>query len=187
MAKKTKKQNIVVLFNNYDCDFEEYKKDYIENNEIDGDVSDQEIWDYIGDLERMDWDEMMSYLQSVEKYHKWVMLGSAGTWQGSRECGQIFTNIDNAMSAITKDCDYVKVWSENGHLYVQASHHDGTHNVELKLITDKGWETYDNWLSSCCGASLDAKNRYQVFEMIFDYNLFSKLPRVEKVVLGIGA
>ena len=91
------------------------------------------------------------------------------------------------MYAITKDCDYVKVWSENGHLYVQASHHDGTHNVELKLITDKGWETYDNWLCSNCGASLDDKNRYQVFEMIFDYNLFSNLPRVEKVVCGIGA
>ena len=76
---------------------------------------------------------------------------------------------------------------ENGHLYVQGKSPRWYTQCELKLITDKGWETYDNWLSSCCGASLDAKNRFQVFEMIFDYNLFSKLPRVEKVVLGIGA
>lgn len=186
MAKQTKKQNIVVLFDSYNnYDFDKIKAELIEVN--DEPISDDYVYDLISLCQEDDWNEMMSYLKSVEKYHKWVILGSAGTWQGSRECSQIFDNIDNAISAITRDCEFIKVWSENGHLYVQASHHDGTHNLELKLITDKGWEIYDNWLSSCCGASLDAKNRYQVFEMIFDYNLFSKLPRVEKVVLGIGA
>lgn len=186
MAKKTKKQNIVVLFDSYNnYDFDEIKANIMED--YDEPISDNYVYDVMSIYQEEDWNEMMSYLQSVEKYHKWVMLGSAGTWQGSRECGQIYENIDKAMSAITQHCEFIKVWSENGHLYVQASHHDGTHNVELKLITDKGWETYDNWMCSNCGASLDAKNRYQVFEMIFDYNLFSKLPRVEKVVLGIGA
>lgn len=186
MAKKTKKQNVVVLFDSYNnYDFDAIKANIMED--YDEPISDNYVYDVMSLYQQEDWEEMMSYLKNVEKYHKWVMIGTAGTWQGRRECGQIYENIDNAISAITKDCDYVKVWSENGHLYVQASHHDGTHNVELKLITDKGWETYDNWLCSNCGASLDAKNRYQVFEMIFDYNLFSKLPRVEKVVLGIGA
>lgn len=186
MAKQTKKQNIVVLFDSYNnYDFEEIKAELIADN--DEPISDDYVYDLISQYQEDDWDEMMSYLKSVEKYHKWVMLGSAGTWQGSRECGQIYENIDNAMSAITKDCGFIKVWSENGHLYVQASHHDGTHNVELKLITDKGWEIYDNWSSSNCGASLDAKNCYQVFEMIFNCNFFSKLPRVEKVVFGISA
>lgn len=186
MAKKTKRQNIVVLFNSYDnYDFDAIKADIMEYN--DEPISDNYVYDVISLYKEEDWNEMMSYLKSVEKYHKWVMLGTAGTWQGSINGGQIYENIDKAISSIIKDCDYVKVWSENGHLYVQASHHDGTHNVELKLITDKGWEIYDNWLSSNCGASLDAKNWYQVSEMIFNYNLFSKLPRVEKVVLGICA
>lgn len=181
MAKQTKKQNIVVLFNSYDnYDFDEIKANIMED--YDEPISDNYVYDVMSLYQEEDWDEMMSYLKSIENYHKWVMLGTAGTWQGRREGGQIFENIDKAMFSITKDCDYVKVWSENGHLYVQASHHDGTHNVELKLITDKGWETYDNWLSSNCGASLDAKSRYQVFEMIFKYNLFSKLPHIEKAI-----
>lgn len=181
MAKQTKKQNIVVLFNSYDnYDFDAIKANIMED--YDDPISDNYVYDVMSLYQQEDWEEMMSYLQSVEKYHKWVMLGSAGTWQGSRECGQIYDNIEDTMSAITKDCDYVKVWSENGHLYVQASHHDGTHNLELKLMTDKGWETYFNWLCSHCGASLDAKSRYQVFEMIFNYNFFSKLPHIEKAI-----
>ena len=32
MASNSKKQIEVVLFNNYDCNFDEYKQDYIENN-----------------------------------------------------------------------------------------------------------------------------------------------------------
>ena len=184
MAKKTKKQNIVVLFDNYNnYDFDEIKANIMED--YDEPISDNFVYDVMSLYEKEDWEEMMSYLKSVEKYHKWVMCGTAGTWQGRRECGQIYENIDKAMSAITKDCEYVKVWSEKGHLYVQASHHDGTHNLELKLITDKGWETYDNWMYSNCGASLDAKNRYQLFEMIFNCNFFSKLPHIEKLVLGI--
>jgi hypothetical protein len=181
MAKQTKKQNIVVLFNNYDnYDFEEYKKDYIENNEIDGDVSDQTIWDYISYLEQIDWAEMMSLLDKVWDYNKCIINGTAGTWQGRRECGQVYDTLQDAVYAITQNCDYVKVWCENGHLYVQASHHDGTHNMEIKLFTKKGNDTYNNWLWSCCGASLDSKSRYEVLETLFDNNFFSRLPRVEK-------
>lgn len=181
MTKQTKKQNIVVLFDSYNnYDFDAIKANIMED--YDEPISDNYVYDVMSLYQEEDWNEMMSYLKSVENYHKWIILGTAGAWQGSIKGGQIYNNIDNAISAITKDCDYVKVWSENGHLYVQASHHDGTHNVELKLITDKGLETYDNWLSSCCGASLDVKNRYQVFEMIFNYNLFSKLPHIEKAI-----
>lgn len=181
MAKQTKKQNIVVLFDSYNnYDFDEIKANIMED--YDEPISDNYVYDVMSLYQQEDWEEMMSYLQSVEKYHKWIMLGTAGTWQGRREGGQMYDNIEDAMSSITKDCDYVKVWSENGHLYLQASHHDGTHNVELKLMTDKGWETYDNWLCSNCGASLDGKSRYQVFEMIFNYNFFSKLPHIEKAI-----
>ena len=64
MASNSKKQ-VVVLFDNYDCNFDEYKQDYIENNEIEGDVSDQTIWDYISELEHMEWENMLKELKNL--------------------------------------------------------------------------------------------------------------------------
>ena len=178
MASNSKKQIEVVLFDNYDCNFDEYKQDYIENNEIDGDVSDQTIWDYISELEHIYWEDMLKGLGQFDNYRKCILSGKAGTWQGKFEAAQIYDTIEEAICNSIKDCDYIKVWSENGHLYLQASHHDGTHNFELKLLTYKGWETWDSWNSSYCGESLYNKSEYEVLDMLFNCNLFSKLPRV---------
>ena len=58
-----------------------------------------------------------------------------GTWQGRIECGQMYDNIEDTMSAITKDCDYVKGVEVRMDISMcKASHHDGTHNLELKLF-----------------------------------------------------
>ena len=176
MASNSKKQ-VVVLFNNYDCDFDEYKKDYMENNDVES-IEDSVVWDYISELEHIYWEDMLKELAQIDNYKKCVAFGTAGTWQGRRDCGKIYDTIEEAINGIIKNCDYIKVWSENGHLYLQASHHDGTHNFELKLLTYKGWETWDSWNSSYCGESLYNKSEYEVLDMLFNCNLFSKLPRV---------
>ena len=177
MAKKNKQKEIV-FFNNYEgysFDFDTIKKELEKDNDCE--FSEQAVWDYISTIERDDWECMLSDLKEIAGSSKIILNGLAGTWQGKIECAQIYNDIEEAIYKITKDCDYVKVWSENGHLYIKASHHDGTHNLELKLITEKGWETYYNWLCSHCGDSLDKKTRYQVLEMIFNVNFYSKLPR----------
>lgn len=43
------------------------------------------------------------------------------------------------------DCDYVHLYDENGHFYMQCSHHDGTNYYEIKKLTDKGIEYLKNW------------------------------------------
>lgn len=177
MASNSKKQ-MVVLFDNYNRDFDEYKKDYMENNDVDDNVSEQTIWDYISELEHMAWEDMLKELAHIDNYKKCILSGKAGTWKGKFEAAQIYDTIEDAIYAAIRNCDYIKVWSENGHLYLQASHHDGTHNFELKLLTYKGWETWDSWNSSYCGESLYNKSEYEVLNMLFNCNLFSKLPRV---------
>ena len=176
MASNSKKQ-VVVLFDNYNRDFDEYKKDYMENNDVDDNVSEQTILDYISELEHMEWKDMLDMLKELS-YKKCILSGKAGTWKGKFEAAQIYDTIEDAIYAAIRNCDYIKVWSENGHLYLQASHHDGTHNFELKLLTYKGWETWDSWNSSYCGESLYNKSEYEVLDMLFNCNLFSKLPRV---------
>lgn len=177
MASNSKKQ-MVVLFDNYNRDFDEYKKDYMENNDVDDNVSEQTIWDYISELEHMEWEDMLEELANIDNYKKCILSGKAGTWEGNFEAAKIYDTIEDAIYAAIRNCDYIKVWSENGHLYLKASHHDGTHNFELKLLTYKGWETWDSWNSSYCGESLYNKSEYEVLDMLFNCNLFSKLPRV---------
>ena len=175
MASNSKKQ-VVVLFDNYDCDFDEYKKDYMENNDVES-IEDNVVWDYISELEHMEWKDVLKELAQIDNYHKCILSGKAGTWQGKFEVAQIYDTIEEAICDSIKDCDYIKVWSENGHLYLQASHHDGTHNFELKLLTYKGWEIWDSW-RYYGGERLYNKSEYEVLDMLFNCNLFSKLPRV---------
>ena len=176
MASNSKKQ-VVVLFDNYNCDFDEYKKDYMENNDVES-IEDSVVWDYISELEHMEWENMLKELAQIDNYRKCNLSGKAGTWQGKFEAAQIYDTIEEAICDSIKDCDYIKVWCENGHLYIQASHHDGTHNFEVKLLNYRGWETWDNWNSSYCGESLYNKSEYEVLDMLFNCNLFSRLPRV---------
>jgi hypothetical protein len=128
----------------------------------------------------MEWENMLEELANIDNYKKCILSGKAGTWKGKFEAAQIYDTIEDAIYAAIKDCDYIKVWSENGHLYIQASHHDGTHNFEIKPLTYKGWQTWDSWESGLCGNTLYNKSDWEVIDMLFNCNLFSRLPRIEK-------
>ena len=171
----TKKKNVITLFNNY-CgegyDFEEEKAMLEECNERE--FTDEQVWDYIGEMEHEDWENAKSELKKVFGDRKVIAAGNAGTWQGTFEAAKIFDNVERALSAITKDCDYIKIESWNGHVKVTASHHDGTNCFGLKVLTEKGETLYENWDFSYRTRFANL-TEYQILDKIWNSSNYSKL------------
>lgn len=178
MAKATaKKVKSIVLFDNYNgYDFEDMKKSLAECNECDiKSITDNEVWDAISEEE----DEMYSNakweLKSIfGDNEKVIVCGSCGTWRGKFDAMNIFDNIEKALYACVKDCDYIKIEVEGRKVKVKSSHHDGTNYFEIKKVTDKGKRLYDNWnyQDSPCNNDL---SEYEILEKIWNNSHYSHL------------
>ena len=170
-----KKQNVITLFNNY-CgegyDFEEEKAMLEECNGRE--FSDEAVLEHIGDMEREDYDNAMHELKKVFGNRKVIAAGSAGTLRGNFEAAKIFDNVEMALRSTTKDCDYIKIESLNGHVKVTASHHDGTNCFDLKVLTERGEILYDNWDFNY-RTKFGNLTEYQILDKIWNDKHYSKL------------
>lgn len=118
-----------VLFDNYEgYDYEEY-----------------ESYEVIVDLQAEDWDNMKRELDDDFGNSQLLVVGTVGLWNGNFAAGKLCKDVDEIFTGVLTDCDYRKVWYENGHLYIRGSHHDGTNEYEIKKVTDRGLDYYDNW------------------------------------------
>jgi hypothetical protein len=178
-----KKQNITTIFNNYNSYevVEEIKLDLKADSEYD-DMSETELSDYAYDLaseyEREDWEEMISVLDR-NLQTKWIVSASIGTWQGRRDGYRIFDDTKEMLSVLCEHCDYIKVWIENNNLFIKASHHDGTNIYQCKVLTPKGCITFDNWNWGCGDGKLFEKSEFEVYEMLFAFNFYSKNIKID--------
>lgn len=177
MAKKIK---TITLFNNYDgYDFEEWKKSFLEANCIE-DVSDNVIWDYISMIEDEDFNNAIESLNEISCGNKWVVSGRLGLWNGTHDVTNIFSSTEDMVYAITKDCDYIKIWFENNNLFIQASHHDGTNTFQCKVLTNKGLEMFNIWNCGNSDCKVAKMNDYELYNLLFDNNFYSKRVKLIK-------
>lgn len=174
----------LVLFDNYVSYeyFDEYKQMLIEANDLD-DISDQEVWDCMSEQEAEDWDiakdDIVRACEDRYGDRPVVVKGTAGTWRGSREAMNKFDDVCSAIQRITKDCDYVKFWVDGrGHLFIRASHHDGTHEFEIKVLTDDGERYYDNWIYGN-DPRTERKTDWEILSAIWNSSKYSKLPNFD--------
>lgn len=156
-----------VIFQNYDLDNyeEEYKAEYADE---DGEINENAMWDWIYDSLDIEFeiifDELCHFFNN-----QIIAFGSVGRWDGVYTGGNVFNNFKEAFYSLTKDCDYIKIYDENGHLYIHCSHHDGSCSYELKELTTAGEEYYDRWNYGC-----DNRTAKQCHNQII--KRYSKLP-----------
>lgn len=85
-----------------------------------------------------DWDNEKEMLSEYFDGKEVEFIGAVGLWHGTykaKERGEFWKLFDRAMT----DCDYFRIYDENGHLYLTCSHHDGTNHFEIKVVTEKGY------------------------------------------------
>ena len=169
-----------VLFDNYDSYeyFDEIKQSFLEANDLE-DCSDQTVYELMGEQELDEWNYCKEILENAfsDRYNNYKVLarGTAGTWRGKREAARLFDDIEQAIERITRDCDYIKIWTDNKHLYIRASHHDGTHEFELKLVTADGETYYDNWIYGN-NPRIDNLDEWTILDRMWNNSKYSKLP-----------
>lgn len=159
-AKRTPETR--TIFNNYyDNDRFEDTAEYLFDEYADEegwdtveDVPEDEIWREMQFSDECAWGDAKYDLEHFLKENgPMLVVGSLGLWYGNCRGGKICYNFRDLAGA-WEDCDYINIYDQNGHLYIECSHHDGTNMYECKLLTergeqyaeDHGWDMYDSEL-----------------------------------------
>lgn len=164
MAKKIN----VVYFDNHDFDFDEYKDFYMEDNEISdpNEVEDNDIWSYIDDSLNSQFDDFIDNLfYSKNNNDYWCISGNLGLWVGCRSIEPIVC--DELTTAIKKcigNCEYWSIKQVNGHLEVDAYHHDGCNSFRIDLLNDKGIDAFERIREGYGNADLSKRTYHRAMK-----------------------
>ena len=171
-----------IIFNNYDFNEEDIINSILEMNEelTKEDITTEMIYDEWCWQEQVWFEDVFSELKSFFNNNKVICFGNIGRWNGYFDCGKIFDDFETAWYSMTKDCDYVKIYEKNNHFYIDCSHHDGNNHFEVKVLTDKAIEYYDNWNYGCWIG--DKRSEADVHTQII--KRYSKMPRYCKSMWG---
>ena len=154
--------------------FEEYAKD--ESWETEDDIPDEKVTDTVYADDEMNFDEFKYEFGKFIKdsANGFLLCGTCGCWDGTYVGGCYVNNFDD-LYKFWDGCRDIKVWDENGHLFIKAGHHDGTNYAELKELTAKGVEYSRNheWDSD-----------REVHEKLFNSNFYTRLPHYAHKVWG---
>lgn len=167
------------LYNNYSDEtiIEILEEDGYEKEEI----TESMIFDRRDALNDEDWELGKECLKEffLDYTGKWIMTGNLGLWDGKHPAGIVFDTFDDFFYKATSDCLYWKFWDENGHLYFQCSHHDGTNCFEIKQMTERGEKYLENWEY---GDWDDKRTKRDIHDRIM--KVYSRLPRFAEKVYG---
>ena len=178
--KKAKER---IIFNNYYgwISEDDIKTELVECAEMDeAEITDDMIMDEMYRLEELCWEDEQNNLESFFNDGNWLVVGTLGLWDGRHDGGKV-CNSFREISRAWDDCNYIKLWDENGHFYIECSHHDGTNCFEVKRLTNKGYELFDNWNYGNYG---NDKTEREIHKMLWNCNLYTALPHYCHKVYG---
>ena len=163
MTEKRNEDHRIMIFdgNSY------YDPEYIEEYKQGLDIPDNEVYSMIADEQSFDFEELVNNQLGtfIEDEGPFILFGSLGLWNGRPSVCKIVKDMSDLGSAF-KDTDLsnIVIYDENGHLHIQASHHDGTNCFELRKLNKKGiayYERHEDEFDYKHGATL-AKPGYSV-------------------------
>lgn len=196
MEKNNGKKNIITIFDNYNHDYIEEARETLidgaawdnmnfdfdeESEDFDSEYvpNDNEVYSLASDLEQEDFDRSMEELKSFFGDSDVIFSGSLGRWDGYRSGFEVGT-FETLFYDFVKDCDYITVTDENGHLYIRCSHHDGSNFCEVKKLTEAGKEYFERWKYSWNDKRTNADIHKQLKER------YSRIPHFAKIVYHCG-
>ena len=167
------------IYNNYDLSsYEDIARETLTENGNE-DPTDFQLWEEIYSLDFITWEEIIERLKDFfDNGSKWILQGYTGTWRGAARGGFIFDNFMDAYYKATKHCDYLHIYDENGHFFIQCSHHDGTNLYEIKEVTTNGIEYLERWEDDWN----DKRTEEHIHDMIM--RNYSRLPHFANKVYG---
>lgn len=131
--------------------------------------------------EEMDWEILNDILDNffdTEGDYGFLICGTVGRWNGTYDGGKYFNSAREFWrTGALEDCGYVKLYDENGHMFINGSHHDGSNHFEVKMLTRKGKDLLEKWNYDYD----DKRTEREIHQIIMKSNLFSKLPKLATI------
>lgn len=118
-----------------------YKEDFPDDEEFQ--PSDSDIMELLKFREEIDYQDFINEMTNFIDGNTFIIQGVIKAWDGKFKGGFIFDNI-NKLSEVWEKCDEIMIYDENGHLYIECSHHDGTNHYEIKMLNAKGERYYSD-------------------------------------------
>lgn len=178
--EKEKQAKERILYNSYDVVenyhyakeslIEEHRDEFPEDKDWEPD--EEKINERMHHYDNISWNDFEKEFRKFMKDKQLVLFGNIGQWFGTYQGGFVINDFSQLIEAL-EDCDYIKVYDKNGHLYLNASHHDGTHYFEIKELTKRGTIYHEN-----------NEDDFEVVEKLFSNNIYSKLPNYAHHVMG---
>ena len=164
-----------VFYDNYNLDEleEEARESLLINDEdlTEEDITDDMIWEEIYFIDDINREETWAELDNIFNGN-YLAVGTCGRWDGTYDGGFVFKTFKELMSRF-EHCVYFKIWIDNNHFYVEGSHHDGTDMVEVKEITDRGFQYYENW-----NYGYDKRTEREVHRKMFSDSHYTHLIKI---------
>ena len=113
-------------------------------------ITETDLYNWRYEEMQNDWDNEKEMLEDFFDGKEVEFIGSVGRWNGvykGKARGDFWKLFDDAMT----DCDYFRIYDENGHMYLTCSHHDGTNHFEIKVVTDKGYTVLPRYAEKVFG------------------------------------
>lgn len=171
-----------VIFDNYDL-WETFPDDELKEEALDcewvqnkEDITDDMLYEWRNERADLWWSDEKAMLEDFFGNKKVIFFGTFETWRGYYDGARIGDFWELFYKAI-KDCDYIKLWDENGKFFIQSSHHDGTNTFQVKVLKDGAEDYYDRW-----NFGTDNRTEEQVYKQIV--KRFSVNPNYAKKVFG---
>lgn len=117
---------------NTEYDFEQAKKDYIENCE-NNEPSDDTIYQFINDSVNIWFDDEKANLDVMTSNGENILaVASIGRWDGRKSGYKELGNKLNDIFSVWESCDDIKIYVENGNVKGKGYHHDGINYVTFR-------------------------------------------------------
>lgn len=142
------------------------------------DIPDSEVWDEMSFNEQIDWEEVTNELKRFFDDEEILVIGSVGRWDGTYAAGKVISY--NELWKCWNDCDYVEIYDEDGHFYINASHHDGNNHFEVKLLTEEGIKYYSRWNENWN----DSRSEQEIHTKLAESSRYTHIPHFAREVYG---
>lgn len=98
------------------------------------------------DCQEWDFEWVKSYLVDLLQKNYCVLAGSAGTWRGNCDGGDVIETYDRLTDIWNNGSGSLQIMDDNGELIFKYIHHDGTDMWHLRKLTDGGVRKYEKLL-----------------------------------------
>lgn len=175
----------IIFSNYYDSDREKATREFLledrgEDNgwETIDDIPDSEVLEEMNFSEEIEWGNTKADLKNFFEDEEILVIGTVGRWNGTYSAGKIISY--DELHKCWSDCDYLEIYDEDGHMHINASHHDGNNHFEVKILTKRGRDYYSRWNENWN----DSRSEQEIHTKLAESSRYTHIPHFAREVYG---